>query len=76
MSYSICQRYIDGSNIDQDYTSENIAWNTKVVSEFMLLFNIMLQSNFNYESAEVEAQGKNFARYALDASAKSFNDKR
>ena len=77
LSYSIFQRYIDGSNIDQNFTNKNIAWNTKVVTELTLPFNIMLQANFNYESAEVEAQGKDFARYAVDASlAKSFSDEK
>ncbi|HEX6226663.1 MAG TPA: TonB-dependent receptor, partial [Chryseolinea sp.] len=43
MSYSLFQRYIDGSNVDLDYTNENLAWNTKVVSEFTLPYDIMLQ---------------------------------
>lgn len=75
VSYSIFQRYIDGSNIDRDFTNENIAWNTKIVSDFKLPFNISMQANFNYESAEVEAQGRDFARYAVDASVgKTFKD--
>ena len=73
VSYSIFQRSIDGSNINQDFTNENVAWNAKVVSDFTLPGNFKLQANFNYESAEVEAQGEDFARYSVDCSlAKSF----
>jgi outer membrane receptor protein involved in Fe transport len=77
LSYSIFQRTVDGSNINQNFTNENIAWNTKVVSDFTLPLAIKLQVNFNYESAEVEAQGEDFARYATDASImKTFNDEK
>jgi outer membrane receptor protein involved in Fe transport len=75
LSYSIFQRTIDGSNINQNFTNQNVAWNTKVVSDLTLPHNFKLQANFTYESAEVEAQGEDFARYAVDCSlAKTFVD--
>jgi len=76
-SFSIFRRSVDGSNINQDFTNENIAWNTKMVSDFSLPWDLKLQLNFNYASEEVEAQGIDFARYSLDGSlSKSFLDKK
>lgn len=75
LSYSIFRRSVDGSNVNQNFTNQNIAWNTKIVSDFTLPWDLKLQANFNYASAEVEAQGQDFARYSVACTlAKSFMD--
>jgi outer membrane receptor protein involved in Fe transport len=67
-SYSIFQIKVDGTNLDADYTNEGFAWNTKLTTDFNLPLGIDLQFTGNYTAPEVEAQGRDLARYYLDAS--------
>jgi iron complex outermembrane recepter protein len=54
-----------------------LAVNTKINSDIKLPLDIGLQLVFNYESPEIEAQGKNLAQYFPDASVQKniFNKK-
>lgn len=64
---------VDGSNIGEEFVNSGFAWNTKVTSDFKLPLDFNLQFVGNYESAEIEAQGRDLAQYYIDASLqKSF----
>lgn len=64
---------VDGSNIGEDFTNSGFSWNAKLTQDFKLPYGISLQLVGNYDSPEVEAQGKDFARYSVDGSLqKSF----
>lgn len=67
-SATFYQRNIDGSNIDQTFTNASFAWNSKLVSNMVLPWNLSYQITGNYESPEVEAQGFDYARYYVDMS--------
>ncbi|WP_232424823.1 TonB-dependent receptor domain-containing protein [Algoriphagus resistens] len=68
---------VDGSNIGEDFTNSGFSWNAKLTQDFKLPLGINLQLVGNYDSPEIEAQGRDLARYSMDASVqKSFmNDK-
>jgi outer membrane receptor protein involved in Fe transport len=70
VSYSLFRALIDGTNLDADFTNEALAWNAKLVSNFVLPGGVDLQFTGNYESPEAEAQGFDDARYYLDASVR------
>ncbi len=68
---------VDGSNIGEEFVNKGYAMNTKLSSDFKLPLNISLQLVFNYESPEIEAQGRDLAQYYMDASVqKSFFKKK
>lgn len=57
---------VDGSNLSDEFTNNGWAYNTKLTSEFKLPLELNLQCVFNYESAEIEAQGRDLEVYYLD----------
>lgn len=59
---------VDGSNIGEEFVNSGFAWNTKVTSDFKLPLDFNFQLVGNYESAEIEAQGRDLSQYSLDAS--------
>jgi len=64
---------VDGSNLGEEFVNNGVAMNTKITSDFKLPFNVSLQFIFNYDSPEIEAQGRDLEQYYLDASLqKSF----
>jgi hypothetical protein len=64
---------VDGSNIGEEFVNSGYAMNTKLTSDIKLPWSITVQMVFNYESPEIEAQGKDLAQYYMDASIqKSF----
>lgn len=64
---------VDGSNISEEFTNSGFAWNTKMATDFKLPLAINFQLVFNYESPEIEAQGRDLSQYYADASLqKSF----
>ena len=64
---------VDGSNISEKLVNSGFAWNTKITSDFKLPLDFNFQLVGNYESAEIEAQGRDLSQYSLDASIqKSF----
>ncbi|MEB2779907.1 TonB-dependent receptor [Algoriphagus sp. C2-6-M1] len=64
---------VDGSNISEDFTNSGFSWNAKLTQDFKLPLGINLQLVANYDSPEVEAQGRDLAQYYMDASVqKSF----
>ncbi len=65
-SVSLFRSIIDGSNLNQSYTNASFAWNAKLVSDIALPWDLSFQTTANYESPEVEAQGKDYARYFVD----------
>ena len=70
VSYSLFRALIDGTNLDANFTNDALAWNAKLVSNFVLPGGVDLQFTGNYESPEAEAQGFDDARYYLDASVR------
>jgi hypothetical protein len=68
---------VDGSNIGEEFVNNGYAMNTKVTTDLKLPLNFTVQLVYNYESPEIEAQGKDLAQYYLDASIqKSFFNKK
>ena len=66
---------VDGSNLGEEFVNSGFAWNTKINSDFKLPLDISLQFVFNYDSPEIEAQGRDLSQYFLDANIqKSFFD--
>src|SRR5690554_1425763 len=59
---------VDGSNIGEEFVNSGFAWNTKITSDFTLPLDFTFQLVGNYESAEIEAQGRDLSQYSLDAS--------
>lgn len=57
---------VDGSNLSEEFTNSGWAYNTKLTSEFSLPFDVNLQCVLNYESAEIEAQGRDLEQYSFD----------
>ena len=68
VSYSLFRSVIDGTNLDASYTNDALAWNAKLVSNFVLPGKVDLQFTGNYEAPEAEAQGFDDERYYVDAS--------
>lgn len=67
-SYSIFQSNVDGSNLDDSFTNDGLSWNAKLTTDFSLPYDIDLQLTGNYTAPEIEAQGRDLARYYLDVS--------
>lgn len=64
---------VDGSNISEEFTNSGFSWNVKLTQDFKLPYGINFQLAANYDSPEVEAQGRDLSQYYLDASIqKSF----
>ncbi len=57
---------VDGSNIGEEFTNSGFAWNVKVTQDFKLPFGFNFQLAGNYESPEIEAQGRDLAQYFID----------
>jgi outer membrane receptor protein involved in Fe transport len=68
---------VDGSNISEEFTNSGYSWNAKLTQDFKLPYGINFQVAANYDSPEVEAQGRDLAQYFMDASVQRsfFNDK-
>lgn len=68
---------VDGSNISEEFTNSGFSWNAKLTQDFRLPHGINFQLAANYDSPEVEAQGRDLSQYYLDASLqKSFLEDR
>jgi len=76
-SFTAFQIDVDGSNLSEEFVNSGWAYNTKLTSEFSLPFDINLQCVFNYESPEIEAQGRDLEQYYLDLNLQRsfFDDK-
>ncbi|HSI78795.1 MAG TPA: outer membrane beta-barrel family protein [Lunatimonas sp.] len=59
---------VDGSNISEEFTNSGFAWNTKFTQDFKLPLALNFQLVGNYDSPEIEAQGRDRAQYYIDAS--------
>jgi len=59
---------VDGSNISEEFTNAGFAWNTKFTQDFKLPLEVNFQLVGNYDSPEIEAQGRDRAQYYIDAS--------
>lgn len=68
---------VDGSNISEDFTNSGFSWNAQLTQDFKLPLGLNLQVVGNYDSPEVEAQGRDLARYSIDTSLQRsfFEDK-
>lgn len=68
---------VDGSNISEEFTNSGFSWNVKLTQDFKLPLGLNFQLAANYDSPEVEAQGRDLSQYYLDASLqKSFFEDR
>ncbi|MFA0961081.1 TonB-dependent receptor domain-containing protein [Roseivirga sp. BDSF3-8] len=67
-SFSLFRTEVDGTNIDGNFTNSGVAWNTKLTTDFSLPADVGLQLTGNYTAPEIEAQGRDLARYYVDAS--------
>lgn len=67
-SYSIFQTEVDGSNLGADLTNSGLSWNAKLTTDVNLPYNVDFQLTGNYTAPEIEAQGKDLARYYADVS--------
>ncbi|WP_439483900.1 TonB-dependent receptor domain-containing protein [Cyclobacterium plantarum] len=72
-SFTAFQLKVDGSNIGEEFVNQGFAWNTKLMNSFTLPMGFSFQLVGNYESAEIEAQGRDLSQYYVDANfQKSF----
>lgn len=67
-SFSFFEVRVDGTNLDDGYVNKGLSWYAKMTSDFTLPAQFKLQLTGNYESPEIEAQGRDLARYHMDAS--------
>jgi len=76
-SYSIFRTEVDGTNLDSDFTNSGYSWNVKVTTDVNLPLGIDFQLTGNYTAPEIEAQGRDLARYYIDMSLQKqlLNDK-
>ncbi|KEO75663.1 outer membrane beta-barrel family protein [Anditalea andensis] len=58
--------YVDGSNLGEEFVNDGFACNTKVTNDIKLPWDMNIQLVGNYESAEIEAQGRDYSQYYLD----------
>ena len=76
-SYSLFRTEVDGSNLGAEYSNTGLSWYAKFTSDFQLPYDMALQLTGNYTAPEIEAQGRDLARYYLDASIqRSFLEER
>ena len=59
---------VDGSNVGEEFVNDGFAWNSKLTSDFSLPYGVRMQWVGNYESAEIEAQGRDLSQYYMDVS--------
>jgi len=68
---------VNASNISEEFTNKGFTWNAKLNQDFKLPFGFNFQIAANYESPEIQAQGKSLAVYYVDSSIqKSFLDRK
>jgi len=68
---------VDASNISEEFTNKGFTWNAKLNQDFRLPLGFNFQIAANYESPEIQAQGKSLAVYYIDSSIqKSFLDRK
>ncbi|WPP51500.1 TonB-dependent receptor domain-containing protein [Catalinimonas niigatensis] len=67
-SYSIFQVSVDGTNLDNTFTNDGVSWNAKLTTDVNLPYKIDFQLTGNYTAPEIEAQGRDLARYYVDMS--------
>lgn len=76
-SYSLFRTEVDGTNLGTEYSNTGLSWYAKFTSDFQLPYDMALQLTGNYTAPEIEAQGRDLARYYLDSSIqRSFLDER
>lgn len=59
---------VDGSNLGEEFVNQGYAFNTKANADFKLPHDFTFQMVFNYDSPEIEAQGRDLSQYFLDLS--------
>ncbi len=76
-SYSIFRTEVDGTNLDADFTNSGYSWNAKLTTDVNLPWDVDFQLTGNYTAPEIEAQGRDLARYYIDMSLqrKIMNDR-
>jgi hypothetical protein len=69
-SLNYYKNIIDGSNIGQEYKTDNFSFNGKMNNNFTLWKKSMLQLSANYQSPTYSPLIKNYGQYYVDASFK------
>ncbi|MDG1278541.1 MAG: outer membrane beta-barrel family protein [Algoriphagus sp.] len=68
---------VNASNISEEFTNKGFTWNAKLNQDFKLPLGFNFQIAANYESPEIQAQGKSLAVYFIDTSIqKSFLERK
>lgn len=68
---------VNASNISEEFTNNGFTWNAKLNQDFKLPLGFNFQIAANYESPEIQAQGKSLSVYYIDSSIqKSFMDRK
>lgn len=68
---------VNASNISEEFTNKGFTWNAKLNQDFKLPLGFNFQIAANYESPEIQAQGKSLSVYYVDTSIqKSFLDRK
>ena len=76
-SVTVFRITVDGSNISEEFTNSGFSWNAKVTQDFKLPFGFNFQLAADYDSPEVEAQGRDLSQYFIDGTIqKSFLEDR
>lgn len=55
-----------------EFINYGFAWNLKITNDIKLPWQMIFQLVGNYESAEIEAQGRDFSQYYLNVTYKGF----
>ncbi|HET8861327.1 TonB-dependent receptor domain-containing protein [Marivirga sp.] len=71
-SYTIFESRIDGTNLDESFVNRGLSWYAKVTTGINLPLDINLQFTGNYYAPEIEAQGRDLARYYVDGSLQRY----
>jgi len=65
-SFNFFRSHIDGSNFEENFSTETQSWFTRHTSRFSLPHNLDFQIRGNYEAPQKTAQGSQQAMYYLD----------
>jgi outer membrane receptor protein involved in Fe transport len=68
MNFNAFYAYIDGSNIEDSYTTSTYSWFTRQTSRFTVTKDFSIQARTNYEAYQKTVQGSRKPLYYLDLS--------
>lgn len=65
-SFTLFRIAVDGSNISEEFTNSGFSWTAKLTQDFKLPKGFNFQIAANYDSPEIEAQGRDLSQYFID----------